>query len=69
MCKALDDLYQDGVNEGREQGIEQGIRALMQDYLDEGYDREKILEKLQKIFSLSREKAELYYMKFHQPQE
>ena len=65
MCKALDDLYQDGVNEGREQGI----RALMQDYLDEGYDREKILEKLQKIFSLSREKAELYYMKFHQPQE
>lgn len=25
MCKALDDLYQDGVKQGVEQGIEQGI--------------------------------------------
>ena len=65
MCKALDDLYQDGVNEGIEQGIEQGVKALVQDFLEEGYDEEKILEKLQKIFSLSREKAEAYYTKFH----
>lgn len=49
LCKALDDLYQDGVNEG----IEQGIQAMILDYLEEGYDREKIQAKLQKRFSLS----------------
>lgn len=57
LCKALDDLYQDGVNEGIEQGIErgleQGIQAMILDYLEEGYDREKIQAKLQKRFSLS----------------
>ena len=37
----------------------------MKDYLEEGYDKEKILEKLQKIFSLGREKAEAYYTKFY----
>ena len=25
MCKALEDLYQNGVDTGREQGIEQGV--------------------------------------------
>lgn len=61
MCKALDDLYLDGVNEG----IEQSAKALVKDYLEEGYDKKKILEKLQKIFSLDREKAEAYYTKFY----
>ena len=61
MCKALDDLYLDGVNEG----IEQSAKALVKDYLEEGYDKEMILEKLQKIFSLDREKAEAYYTKFY----
>lgn len=65
MCKALDDLYQDGVNEGRkqgiEQGIEQGIKALIQDYLEEGYSKEKIIEKLCKRFSLSPEAANMYF--------
>lgn len=57
MCQALEDLYQEGV----EKGIEQGIRAFILDYIEEGYAREKILEKLQKRFSLSGEKAEAYY--------
>lgn len=57
MCQALEDLYQEGI----EQGIEQGIRAFILDYIEEGYNREKILEKLQKRFSLSGEKAEAYF--------
>ena len=57
MCQALEDLYQEGI----EQGIEQGIRAFILDYIEEGYNREKILEKLQKRFSLSGEKAEVYF--------
>lgn len=72
MCKALDDWYQDGVNEGlvqgREQGIEkgreEGIRVLMQVLQKEGFDKDKILEKLQEGFSLSYEVAEKYFEKF-----
>lgn len=68
MCKALDDLYQDGVNHGIktgiEQGLEHGIEAFILDYREEGYDREKILTKLQNRFSLTREKAEEYLERF-----
>lgn len=68
MCQALEELYQDGVNEGMErgieQGIEQGIKALIQDYLEEGFCREKILGKLEKHFSLSREQADNYMDQF-----
>ena len=92
MCKALDDLYQDGVKEGIktgiekgieqgikqgiaqgveqgveqgiEQGIQQGIKAFILDYREEGYDKEKILMKLQNRFSLTREKAEEYFSRF-----
>ena len=60
MCKALDDWYQDGVNEGREQGI----RALMQVLQKEGFDRAKILNELQEGFSLNYEEAEAYFNKF-----
>lgn len=56
MCQALEELYQDGV--------EQGIKAFVQDYTEEGFGREKILGKLQKRFSLSREKAEAYFEEF-----
>lgn len=64
MCKALDDWYQDGVNEGIEQGREQGIRALMQVLQKEGFDRAKILNELQEGFSLNYEEAKAYFNKF-----
>lgn len=57
MCQALEELYQDGV----EKGIQQGIQAFILDYTEEGYGKAKIVEKLQKRFSLSKEKAEAYY--------
>ena len=72
MCKALEDLYQEGVNEGMEKGIEKGIEkglesgikvtiSLMQ---EDGYDKERILEKLKEGFSLDDKKAEAYFEKF-----
>lgn len=37
----------------------------LQDYTEEGFGREKIVQKLQKHFNLSKEKAETYYEQFH----
>ena len=51
--------------EGIAEGIEEGIRILVQDYTEEGFGREKIVQKLQKHFNLSKEKAETYYEQFH----
>lgn len=72
MCKALEDLYQDGVKEGISQGISQGIsrgisqgiEAFVLDYQEEGFSREKIISKLMKRFSLSGEEAKAYYERF-----
>lgn len=60
MCKALEDLYQDGV----EEGIEKGIKVMVQDYLEEGYCKEKVLDKLTKGFSLNQEESRRYYERF-----
>ena len=68
MCKALDDLYQDGVNKGvelgREQGTElgreQGIKAFILDYREEGFSEEKIRSKLVRRFFITPEQAQDY---------
>lgn len=44
-------------NDGIEEGLEKGIRALILDNLEEGVREERILEKLQKRFSLTRTEA------------
>ena len=64
MCKALEDLYQDGVEEGLEKGIEKGIKVLVQDYIEEGYSKEIIMDKLIRGFSLNREESSRYYERF-----
>ena len=63
MCKALEDLYQDGVVEG----LEKGIKVLVQDYIEEGYSKEIILDKLIRGFSLNREESSRYYERFAKP--
>ena len=50
--------------EGRKEGRLEGIQALVLDYIEEGFSREKIISKLQKRFSLSKEQAEQYYNQF-----
>ena len=53
-----------GIEKGIEQGIEQGIRLLVVDYIEENFPKEKILEKLQKGFSLDEKKALEMYEKY-----
>lgn len=48
----------------RNEGLEQGIEALVLDNLEEGFSEERILTKLEKRFSLDRERALIYYKKF-----
>ncbi|CUO83709.1 Uncharacterised protein [[Eubacterium] contortum] len=50
--------------QGLSQGVEKGIRAMVLDYIEEGFDENKILIKLQKRFTLSEQKAKEYYKKF-----
>ena len=50
--------------EARNEGLEQGIKAMVKDYMEEGFDKDKIIKKLRKRFTLSGGKAEEYYEKF-----
>ena len=63
MCKALEDLYQYCV----EEGIEKVIKVLVQDYIEEGYSKEIIMDKLIRGFSLNREESSRYYERFAKP--
>lgn len=60
MCKALEDLYMDGI----ENGIEKGIKALISDNMEDGKDEAIIISKLQKHFSLDKKKAQAYFKKY-----
>ena len=47
-----------------ERGIERGISAMIIENLEESTSKERIIEKLQKHFSLSYDKAETYFDKY-----
>ncbi|MDO4295559.1 MAG: hypothetical protein Q4D90_05295 [bacterium] len=49
-----------GFQEGMQQGILEGIYIFIQDNIEEGTPPERIIEKLQKRFSLSEEEAVEY---------
>lgn len=53
MCNSLEKMRQ-----------ECGIETLILDNLEENIAKERIIEKLQKHFSLSEEQAEEYFQKF-----
>lgn len=55
---------QRGREAGREEGREEGIQALILDNLEEQVTQERILDKLQKRFRLSEEKAKYYYEQY-----
>lgn len=57
----LDDARTEGFQAGVEQERENGTRAVILDMLENGADKETILKKLQKFFSLSEEEAEKYW--------
>jgi SHS2 domain-containing protein len=61
MCKALDDLIEDGRNEGRSEGVEigrqEGIAALISICREFGVGDKEIINRLMEKFSLSKEEA------------
>ena len=65
--KAIWDYNQfvlEATQEGERKGLEQGIKALILDYLEEGYSEEKILQKLQKRFHLTQQQSKQYFEQF-----
>lgn len=58
MCKALEDLYQDGIERGMECGIERGMeQGVVETYQEMELSKKQAIERIQKKFSLSREEA------------
>ena len=47
-----------------EKGVEQGIRALILNNIAEHISKERSIDNLQKLFSITKEKAEEYYMAY-----
>ena len=76
MCKAIEEMIQDGrmeglsqglsqgISQGLSQGLERGIQALILDNLEEGVSEQRIIEKLQKRFDVNEEQAREYYAKY-----
>lgn len=71
MCKALDDLYNSGVNlgieKGVEKGLETGIRVLIETCKEFGVERQEILKRIEQKFSVTGEAA-LSYMEQYEKQ-
>lgn len=65
MCKIAEELERVGVEKGRVQGLaegrEEGLLAMIQDNLEMGLEKEKILEKTMRFFSITWENALKYY--------
>ena len=58
------DLLEIKKEEGIEQGIEQGIEVFILDNEEEGIPRERVVEKLQRRFRLTEDRAVHYYDRF-----
>ncbi len=61
MAQGIERGMEQGIEQGMERGMAQGIAGFIRDKLEDGADRETILRKLQKVYSLSKEEAEKYY--------
>ena len=60
MCKAFEDMRQEGYEEGIEKGIEKGIRILIQAYQELGMSRDAIMEKCAEKYGITEENAREY---------
>lgn len=56
--------YEEGKKCGIAEIQEQNIQAIIADYVEDNFSKEQIIAKLQKIFQLTVEQAELYYAKY-----
>lgn len=64
MERGLKQGIERGIEQGIERGIEQGMKAMIIDNLEDGHSVEKILDRLMRHFSLTREKAKACYDKY-----
>jgi predicted transposase YdaD len=69
MCVAIQNIMhycesagkEVGRYEGRQEGLSEGICAMILDNLEEGVEKPRIIQKLERHFSLSSEEAEEYF--------
>lgn len=64
MCKALQDLFDEGIEQGMEQGMEQGVRAMIDTCKEFECSRDTTLQKLVEKIPLSEERAREYMEKY-----
>lgn len=60
MCKAFEDMRQEGFDEGIEKGIEKGIRALIQTCKELGISDDVIIEKCAEKYEMTKETVGKY---------
>ncbi len=60
MCKAFEDMRQEGYDEGMEKGMEKGIRILIEVYQELGMAQDDIREKCVEKYGITREDAGKY---------
>ncbi len=60
MCKAFEDMRQEGYEEGLEKGIEREIRILIQSYQELDISRDVIVQKCAEKYEIALESAERY---------
>jgi hypothetical protein len=61
MCVAIQNIMHYCESAGKEVGRYEGVRAMILDNLEEGVEKTRIIQKLERHFSLSSEEAEEYY--------
>ncbi|MDE6750103.1 MAG: Rpn family recombination-promoting nuclease/putative transposase [Lachnospiraceae bacterium] len=64
MCKAFEDMRQEGYEDGISKGIEQGIRILIQTCQELGLTADSIMEKCAEKYEMSREIAGKYVKEY-----
>lgn len=67
QCEARENYRRDmasAIQHGEEKGLNQGIKAVITDNIEQGLTKEKIIEKLQKLFTIEEEQAKHYYEKY-----
>lgn len=61
---AIEQGLEQGLERGLEQGMEKGIAGFIAGFCEEGFSQDKILDKLQAHFDLTREAAQQYYKEY-----
>lgn len=72
MCETLDFIekrgkeqgIKEGIKEGIEQGLDRGISIFIQDKVEDGIPKERIVEKVMKSFDMDEAKAQEYVKKY-----